>query len=338
MNQNSAMRARSKTMLQKISQFLRSTSGNIGIMFGLTLMPAVLMIGAAIDYSRASADKATLSIAMDSAILALARQDPMNDDDARAYLENHINATLEGANFSGAWELTEFSQSNTVVTATAVSSVDTAFMGIAGFEQIDMGVLSEVVREQSRVELALVLDNTGSMGSNNKIGALRDAATALVDIMYESETAEEKVKIALVPFVTAVNVRADTGFSMNWIDQTGAATWNGVNFDKAAHHLELFDRISNAEWKGCVEARAEPYDLQDTAPDVGTPDTLWVPWFWPDEPDRGSGYSNNYMGDNVSRRTSSRNRQLRQPERIDRRNTVNDLWTEQRAARRRSSR
>ena len=69
------------------------------------------------------------------------------------------------------------------------------------------------------------------------------------------------------------------------------------------NYFDLFDQIPNAEWKGCVEARAEPYDVDDTVPDTGSPDTLWVPYFWPDEPDAGdpnvdySGYPNNYLPD-----------------------------------------
>jgi hypothetical protein len=36
-----------------------------------------------------------------------------------------------------------------------------------------------------------------------------------------------------------------------------------------------------------VEARAEPHDVTDTAPSTLDPDTLFVPWFWPDEADAG---------------------------------------------------
>jgi hypothetical protein len=50
--------------------------------------------------------------------------------------------------------------------------------------------------------------------------------------------------------------------------------------------------------------RAEPYDVLDTVPDVNTPDTLFVPYFWPDEPDSdnddGDDYTNNYLDDITS--------------------------------------
>ena len=34
--------------------------------------------------------------------------------------------------------------------------------------------------------------------------------------------------------------------------------------------------------------RDEPYDMLDTTPTTATPDTLFVPFLWPDEPDRNN--------------------------------------------------
>ena len=54
------------------------------------------------------------------------------------------------------------------------------------------------------------------------------------------------------------------------------------------------------DWDGCVEARAIPMDIDDTAPSAGNPATLFVPYFAPDEPDNDWGYANDYMDDEVS--------------------------------------
>lgn len=59
--------------------------------------------------------------------------------------------------------------------------------------------------------------------------------------------------------------------------------------------------------EGCVEARPEPYDLDDTPPEPSNPDTLWVPYFWPDEPDIGpGGYDNRYLPDSTSGNQATR--------------------------------
>lgn len=69
--------------------------------------------------------------------------------------------------------------------------------------------------------------------------------------------------------------------------------------------------ISNKSWNGCVEARPYPLDVNDTAPDSSNGDTLWVPYFAPDEPsynNEGYWYSNSYLNDG----TTSNNEQTRQ--------------------------
>jgi len=68
-------------------------------------------------------------------------------------------------------------------------------------------------------------------------------------------------------------------------------------------HFDLFNRIGGASWKGCVEARPEPYDVTDEPPNAFNPDTLFVPYFWPDEPgkaDNGGAYNNSYLDDGPS--------------------------------------
>lgn len=48
----------------------------------------------------------------------------------------------------------------------------------------------------------------------------------------------------------------------------------------------VYDSI--ASWGGCVEARPSPYNVDDTTPTTGTPATLFVPMFAPDETDNTS--------------------------------------------------
>jgi hypothetical protein len=65
-------------------------------------------------------------------------------------------------------------------------------------------------------------------------------------------------------------------------------------------HFDLFSRIPNADWKGCVEARPEPFDVDVTPPSPGRPNTLFVPYFWPDETSalvQGRAHHNNYLPD-----------------------------------------
>ncbi|GGE54666.1 hypothetical protein GCM10007276_34620 [Agaricicola taiwanensis] len=67
------------------------------------------------------------------------------------------------------------------------------------------------------------------------------------------------------------------------------------------NNTRLFELLPGTSWKGCVEARPDPYDVDDTPPIAGRPNTLWVPYFWPDGIDAGvlwyNESSNNYLSD-----------------------------------------
>ncbi len=59
--------------------------------------------------------------------------------------------------------------------------------------------------KSKKIELALVLDVTGSM-SGSKIADLKVAAKELVDTLYSSNPLTGSVKVSLVPYAAAVNV------------------------------------------------------------------------------------------------------------------------------------
>ena len=73
------------------------------------------------------------------------------------------------------------------------------------------------------------------------------------------------------------------------------------------HQFKLFE-LSGTTWKGCVEARPEPYNLDLTPPSPDKPDTLFVPYFAPDEPgaatwsggNDGNSFNNSWLQDAVA--------------------------------------
>ncbi len=94
--------------------------------------------------------------------------------------------------------------------------------------------------------------------------------------------------------------KTTVGVPNGWIH-----TWHpcGLYNPEKVSNFDMFNRIKGAKWKGCVEARPEPYDVTDEPPTAGKPDTLFVPYFWPDEPDKDPNwpdYVNNYLPDGPS--------------------------------------
>jgi Flp pilus assembly protein TadG len=287
--------------------FFANRSGAAALVFGMALIPIMGTVGAGVDYSRVAAEKQKISNALDGAVLALGRESGMDANGSLAFVQNFVQYNYEPDNHVS-WLIKNVTNDETQISATAELSVQALVMSFLGYSTLKADIKTSALREMSNLELVMVLDNTGSMNSGNKIGALRNAAMDMVEILEASKPADVELKIGLVPFVTAVNVKADAneGFNSSWIDTQGRSVLDFNSFDPSTsgpsgpkNNWALFATMG-VPWKGCVLARPEPYDVTDDEPDPSNPDTLFVPYFWPDEPDNDSDYNNNYLPDIVN--------------------------------------
>ena len=55
------------------SRFRKETNGNIAVIFALSAVPLISFVGAAIDYTRASAARSSMQAALDSTALMLSK-------------------------------------------------------------------------------------------------------------------------------------------------------------------------------------------------------------------------------------------------------------------------
>src|SRR3990167_3058686 len=191
-----------------LERFRRSERGNVATMFALALVPVFGVVGAAIDYARVSEVKAQLADALDAGVLAVGSQSNMDDDKAFEIINDWITAHL-GDKYTGMWKL----DSATVgedgsIVAAASGSVDTTMARVLGIYEMPISVTAEAIRSLGKVEVALVLDNTGSM-KGTKLKELKNAADALVTLLAESAEDPEDLRIALVPFSQTVRLSDD---------------------------------------------------------------------------------------------------------------------------------
>ena len=283
------------------SGFARDTHGNILMLTGILAIPLMLMAGAAVDMSQALTVRTKLAQAVDAAALAVGASGTRNESRAQEIAEAvfHANYPAEELGTAGSISLA-FGEDSVAVNADAI--VDMAFLPVMGVRTFDVGVDVEVVWGADNVEVVMVLDNTGSM-EGDKLEALKTAAHAMVDVLFAEERVAPHVKIGLVPFATSVNIGRNA-VKEGWIDINGQSQLNALNFDPGTNIYELYEHLkaSGMPWKGCVQARIAPYDTDDTPPSVGNPETRWVPYLWPDEPDSFEpnvtvNYENSYVDD-----------------------------------------
>ena len=247
-----------------LKRFAHDIGGNVAMIFGLSVIPLTLAMGTVVDYSRAASVQDRLGHAIDAAALSIGSSletDPnVLKEIARTYFKSNYPdlASEVGGDL-------QINITDSLITISAVANVDTVVMRIVGIDVVPVSASTEVTKETTGTEVVLVLDNTGSMGSNNKIGALKTASTELIEIAFGDDVAPELLKFALVPFSASVNVGADK-LNSGWIDTTGASSYHSLNFASPVNVLDLYDDLNDKSWNGCVQARPAPYDTTDVAP------------------------------------------------------------------------
>jgi Flp pilus assembly protein TadG len=200
---------------------------------GLALVPLVAGAGLAIDSARAFVVEARLGKALDAAGLAAGRvvfEDRMQDD-ARAYFAANYPNDLLGSDIRPGDIEISVDQNDEFITLTATTAMPTTFMRALGYDTVDVAARSVIQRVTRGAEVALVMDNTGSMDSG-EMSAMKGAAQDLVDVVFGDQQRYDKLWFSLIPYTSTVNVG------------TGNAAWvSGMpNYDPTT-------------WKGCVEAR-----------------------------------------------------------------------------------
>jgi len=278
--------------------FAAETRGAVMIVFAAALIPLLVGVGLSVDYSRALTVKQRLGQALDAAALAAGSWPDLTETQIETKVQEFLTANYPSL-IEGSPSSFSVTKTDEVISITASSNVDTVFLKLAGINQVDVTSFTEVALKQKKIELVMVLDNTGSMSWSGKIDALRDAATTMVEILKPgsgSAANSEDVKIGLVPFAAAVNIGADK-LGSGWLDETAQTPIATEDFQPGTNPLTLYGQITDHNWNGCVRARAAPYDTQDDPPSTGNPNTLWAPYFAPDEPDF-YWYSNRYASDN----------------------------------------
>lgn len=280
-------------------RWLRQETGNVAIIFALAIVPIIGGVGASVDISRAYVVKARLNQALDAAGLAVGSLIGYTDAELTEKAQAFFDANYPESKLGVTADVT-IRQGDGIVVIDGKASVKTVMANFIGISEIDVASTVEITRESKGLEVVLVLDNTGSMGSSGKLSAMKTAATEMVEILFGSETNPEKLKVGLVPFAAGVNLGTDF-VNSGYMDVDAQSSTHGENFESGTNVWDLYDDLRNRSWEGCVETRPYPYDETDAVPSSGNGDTLWVPWFAPDEPDTGGYYYNNYLDDGYSR-------------------------------------
>ncbi len=198
-------------------RFVRETRGNVAMIFALALPVLVMITLGGIDISRAASVRMNLQDALDAAALTAARSSYVTDADLtreglkalRANMQPYDGVTLREDKTS--FTLTK----DQVVIATASADVKTMIANIVMppygkilDDVLPVGASAEVNRSSKNIEVALVLDITGSM-RGNRITDLKSAANTLVDIVVQPVQTPFYTRMSVVPYSMGVSVGSE---------------------------------------------------------------------------------------------------------------------------------
>jgi len=217
--------------------------GGVAILFALAILPTMALMGAAIDYSWASLERTRMQKALDATALTLAKMMPADQATLNLRGRQFFDANMTGSKIIGA-QLSIVAVTGKIDLA-ASAIYKTQLFSVLGVYEIALGVTAEARWGQKKLEVALALDNTGSMAWSGKMTELKKAVRDLLDKLQAAAMTPDSVRVAIIPFDTTVRV-----------DQTGASAASWVKFD-------WWEKPS---WIGCIEDRDQPNDVLDTAP------------------------------------------------------------------------
>lgn len=156
------------SMRRAAKRFARADQGNIAMIFAITLVPLLAMVGAAVDYSVASRVRTKIQAAQDGAVLLAVSKTEVErtPQDVQNDAIKFFNGELAASGLTAQISLTVTDGNNgRTATAKFTSLVKTTFMSVVGIPTITVGDSSTAqLGNPTYLDFYLLLDNSPSMG------------------------------------------------------------------------------------------------------------------------------------------------------------------------------
>jgi len=217
---------------------------------GVSLGLIVVAVGGAVDLTQATAQRTTLQRIADASSIAGARLSGATEQERREAASNHFqnsrmcrttNCTVD-VSFKGE-----------VLTIDAAVDVSTSIMKVVGVKDVPISVTSSAMAgAPGKLDVAMMLDYSGSMGWKDKYVAMGAAAKSFID-QVEAGT-QSKGRVAVVPFSEYV-----------------LAPMQG----RYVYDVANGSSLSGETIFGCLLNRQHPYSVSADTPNTATEGALW---------------------------------------------------------------
>jgi Flp pilus assembly protein TadG len=214
-------------------RFAGANQGNIAVIFAIALVPLIAFVAVAVDYTRANTARSAMQSALDSVALMLSKDlsdgrisEADIDQKAKTYfaaLYTNKDSVVSTTDIHGTYTAKDpaTGQSTIMVTGNGYVNSDFAKMPTFNFPKLGFNSGATSTWGNARMRVAMVLDITGSMGSDNKMPNMQSSAKSMIDTLSALNKQDGDVYISVIPFSRDVNIKGTAGAA--WV--TGWPAW-----------------------------------------------------------------------------------------------------------------
>ncbi|HBR68485.1 MAG TPA: hypothetical protein DEA55_03820 [Rhodospirillaceae bacterium] len=254
----------------KVSRYLRDTTATIAVTFAIMAPVIIGSAGMALDFAHAYLVQQRLAQAIDAAALAGAASSADAteiEQKIQQFFDANYPESKLGITFDPVVQVI-----GNEIHVTGNAYYDTFFLALIGITEIEVEADTTVMREVQGIEVVMVLDNTGSMATDNNILKLKEASKSFVEILFDRTTNPNFVRIGLVPYANSVRV-GKYGLGQN---PDGTTYADGVPFVNTPTGVTYTTDHSSANWYGCVVEHKETGYSATATHASGSKGQLWI--------------------------------------------------------------
>jgi uncharacterized protein YegL len=258
--------------------FWNNCRGNVAPMVGIAIIPLLGAVGTAVDYTKANAARTAFQVSLDSTALMLSKNAAMlSSTDLQAAATSTFNALFTRPDVKNVEVTATYSSTvGSKIVLDGSATINTNFLGVLGIDEINITATATSVWGNTRLRVALVLDNTGSMASSDKMTALKTASQNLLSQLKAAAMNAEDVYVSIIPFNKDVNIGA-SNYSQSWLRWD---LWEAVNGtcsnasyttqSSCTSHSKIWTPANHNTWNGCLTDRDQNFDTTNNAPVAGS--------------------------------------------------------------------
>jgi Flp pilus assembly protein TadG len=206
----------------------RDDSGQMSILFALTIFPIALIAGFAIDFQILTTNKSKAQNSLDSAVIAGTRayQDGASESEARQTVRTYFSTLIDLSQFPLDCSEVLVTIDDTDVEASTTCVMDTFLSKVADINELEFTIDSAATYGIGKVDVSFVFDISGSM-DGSRIADLKIAARDAVDTLLveaPKEGHEDDIRLSMVAYNGALNAGA------YFTDATGQSSDQSFNY------------------------------------------------------------------------------------------------------------